>query len=171
MEQKIHDINVQMVIVFQVEIIPIGTVIAHQPKLGTHQLWNNVFVSKIIKLLGLAMTMGPKCLFGTYLQFFQTMDEKIQPHQYGTSRRIVFVRFWKNLTDLYQILQISSRISNLKSLILNFLTIICFDLFLNTPANWKKACFGPIKNLFSFSTIKTGKDSWKKLVNQIGASI
>ena len=29
MELKIHDINVQMVIVFQVEIIPIGTVIAH----------------------------------------------------------------------------------------------------------------------------------------------
>ena len=61
MEQKILDINVQMVIVFQVEIIPIGTVIAHQPKLGTHQLWSNVFVSKIIMVLGLAMTMEPTC--------------------------------------------------------------------------------------------------------------
>ena len=60
MEWKIHDLNVQMVINFQMEIILIGTVIAHQPKLGTHQLWNNVFVSKSIKLLGLAMAMGPR---------------------------------------------------------------------------------------------------------------
>ena len=93
MEQKIHDINVQMVIVFQVEIIPIGTVIAHQPKLGTHQLWNNVFVSKIIKLLGLAITMGPKgqsilqCLFGTYFQF----SKKIRFYCNGASSQLAFV--------------------------------------------------------------------------------
>ena len=30
--------------------------------------------------------------------------------------------------------------------------------------NWEKTCFGPIKSFFSFSTAKTEKNSWKKLV-------
>ena len=30
--------------------------------------------------------------------------------------------------------------------------------------NWKKTCFGPIKSQFSFSTAKTEKNSWKRLV-------
>ena len=96
MEQKIHDINVQMVIVFQVEIIPIGTVIAHQPKLGTHQLWNNVFVSKIIKLLGLAMTMGPKCLFGTYLQFSQKTNKKFDSTTMVPHVELFSIVMWEN---------------------------------------------------------------------------
>ena len=38
-----------------------------------------------------------KCFFGTYLQFFQKTNKKIQPNYYGTSRRIVFIRFLEEL--------------------------------------------------------------------------
>ena len=35
--------------------------------------------------------------FWYYLQFFQKTNEKIQPNYYGTSSRIVFVRFLEEL--------------------------------------------------------------------------
>ena len=35
----------------------------------------------------------------------------------------------------------------------------------------QKACFGPIRNLFYFSTVQSEKKLWKELVNQIGESI
>ena len=38
-----------------------------------------------------------KCLFGTYLQFFQKMNKKIRANYYGTSTQIVFIRFLEEL--------------------------------------------------------------------------
>ena len=35
----------------------------------------------------------------------------------------------------------------------------------------KKACFGPMKNLFSLPTAQTEKNLWKRLINQIGENI
>ena len=35
----------------------------------------------------------------------------------------------------------------------------------------QKACFRPIKSLFSFSTAQTEKYTWKKFVKQIGETI
>jgi hypothetical protein len=45
----------------------------------------------------------------------------------------------------------------------NFLTNIYRDFFFNWQTE-KKACFGPIRSLFSFSTTQTLKKLWKKSV-------
>ena len=59
-----------------------------------------------------------------------------------------------------------SRIPNIRI----FLTNICYGFFFNWQTE-KKSCFGPIKNLFFFSSAQTEKNSGKKLVTQIGENI
>jgi hypothetical protein len=52
-------------------------------------------------------------------------------------------------------------------------TNVCYNLFFNwqTEKNSKKACFGAIRNVFSFSTAQADKVRGKKWVNQIRESI
>ena len=47
--------------------------------------------------------------------------------------------------------------------------IFFYDLQLSKLG--QKAWFGPMRNLFSSSTVLTEYTSWKKLVNQVGESI
>ena len=47
-----------------------------------------------------------------------------------------------------------------------FLANICYDFFLNWQTE-KKTCFGPIRNLFSFSTAQTQTIGVNKLVKKI----
>ena len=61
-----------------------------------------------------------------------------------------------------------SRISNSEAT--NFLNEYLL-WFIFQLVNWDRDCFGPIRNLSSFSTVQTEKNSWKKFVNQIGESI
>ena len=55
--------------------------------------------------------------------------------------------------------------TNLEFRIHKFSLNICYDLFFNWQTG-KKNCFGPIRNLFSFSTAQTEKNSLKKLVKK-----
>ena len=48
---------------------------------------------------------------------------------------------------------------------------ICYDFFFNWQTEKKKPCFGAIKDLFSFTTVQTEKNAWKKIVKQIGENI
>ena len=49
-------------------------------------------------------------------------------------------------------------------------TNICYD-FSSNWQNEKKKLFGPIRNLFPFSTVQTEKNSQKKLMRRIGENI
>ena len=65
----------------------------------------------------------------------------------------------------------SDSFTNLEFPIYDFFSQTFVMFSFSTGKQKKETCFGPIRNLLFFSTAQSEKNSWKKLVKQIGENI